>query len=143
MEFAFNRPFGLMTPTRTILNGRSFFLRILYIMLAGMVGTLARYGMDGWISGRAGTLAVNLTGSFALGFIVRYATGSMVVAPDVRAALTIGFCGAFTTMSTFSYESMALLSDGDYWRASTYISGTLAGCLVAVALGTALANKLL
>lgn len=118
-------------------------MRILYIALAGVAGTLARYGLEGWFQGRAGTLAVNLTGSLALGFILRYATGSMVVSPDVRAALTIGFCGAFTTMSTFSYESMALLRDGDYWRAGVYMGATIVGCLIAVALGTALANRLL
>jgi len=118
-------------------------LRILYIALAGVAGTLARYGLEGWVRGRAGTLAVNLTGSLALGFIVRYATSSIVVSPDVRAALAIGFCGAFTTMSTFSYESMALLRDGDYWRAGLYMGATIAGCLAAVALGTALADQLL
>lgn len=118
-------------------------MRILYIALAGVVGTLARYGLDGLIHGRAGTLTVNLTGSFALGFIVRYATASIVITPDLRAALTMGLCGAFTTMSTFSYESMALLWDGDYGRAALYMGATIAGCLVAVALGTALANKLL
>lgn len=118
-------------------------MRILYIALAGVAGTLARYGLEGWVRGRVGTLAVNLTGSLALGFIIRYATGSIVVSPDVRAALTIGFCGAFTTMSTFSYESMALLWEGDYWRAGLYMGATIAGCLAAIALGTALANKLL
>ena len=118
-------------------------MRIVYIAMAGVVGTLARYGLEGWVQGRAGTLTVNLTGSLALGFIIRYATGSIVVSPDVRAALTIGFCGAFTTMSTFSYETMALLWDGDYWRAGFYMGATIVGCLAAVALGAALANKLL
>ena len=118
-------------------------MRILFIALAGVAGTLARYGLEGWVHGRVGTLTVNLAGSFALGFIVRYATGSMVVSPDVRAALTIGFCGAFTTMSTFSYESMTLLWDGDYWRAAFYMGATIVGCLMAIAFGTALANKLL
>ena len=67
----------------------------------------------------------------------------MLIAPDIRAALTIGFCGAFTTMSTFSYESVALLNDGDYVRAAVYMSATVLGCVGAVILGTALGNKLL
>ncbi len=148
MEFAFNRPLGLMTPTETI-NGRSFSLTILYIALAGVAGTLSRYGLEGWIQSRTatgfplGTLTVNLAGSLLLGFIIRVATGTALIAPDIRAALTIGFCGAFTTMSTFSYESVALLSDGDYLRAALYMSATIVGCVVAVILGTALANKLL
>jgi CrcB protein len=118
-------------------------VRILYLALAGMAGTLARYGLEGVVRGRAGTLTVNLAGSLLLGFILRYALGSALVSPDARAALTIGFCGAFTTMSTFSYETMALLQDGDYWRAGLYMSGTVVGCLLAVALGTALADRLL
>lgn len=123
-------------------------MNILYIALGGVAGTLARYGLQGLIQPRAGTfptgtLIVNLAGSLALGFIVRYATGSTIVSPELRGGLTIGFCGAFTTMSTFSYESMALLSDGDYWRAGLYMGGTIVGCLAAIVLGAALANKLL
>ena len=123
-------------------------MNILYIAVGGVAGTLARYGLQGLIQTRSGTfpigtLIVNLAGSLALGFIVRYATGSTVVSPELRGGLTIGFCGAFTTMSTFSYESMALLGDGDYWRAGLYMAGTIVGCLAAVALGTAVANKLL
>jgi fluoride exporter len=149
MEFAFNRPrSGLITPTETT-NGRSFFLAILYIALGGVAGTLSRYGLEGWIQTRTtsgfplGTLTVNLTGSLLLGFILRIATGATLISPDWRAGLTIGFCGAFTTMSTFSYESVTLLSDGDYLHAGLYMSATILGCVVAVILGTALANKLL
>ena len=122
---------------------------IAYITAGGIIGTLARYLLQGWIQTRAagsfpvGTLVINLAGSLVLGFVVRYATGSAVVSPEVRAGLTIGFCGAFTTMSTFSYESMTLLSDGEYWRAAFYMGGTIGGCLAAVVAGTALANRLL
>lgn len=121
---------------------------VLYIAAGGVLGTLARYFLQGWIQSRAGTfplgtLVINIAGSFALGLIIRYATGSTVVSPELRAALTIGFCGAFTTMSTFSYESMALLGDGEYLRAGMYMGGTIVGCLVAVILGTMLAEKLL
>jgi fluoride exporter len=124
-------------------------LTILYIALAGVVGTLSRYGLEGWIQSRTasgfplGTLTVNLSGSMILGFVVRIATGTALISPDVRAALTIGFCGTFTTMSTFSYESVALLNDGDYMRAALYMGGTIVGCVAAVILGTALANRLL
>jgi len=91
----------------------------------------------------SGTLAINLVGSFLLGFIIRFATGSSVVSPELRGGLTIGFCGAFTTMSTFSYESVRLLGDGEYWYAGVYMGGTIIGCLAAVIAGTALASKLL
>ena len=123
---------------------------VVYIALAGVIGTLARYYLQGWVQHRsglatfpAGTLAINLIGSFVIGFVIRLATGSTLIHPDVRAALTIGFCGAFTTMSTFSYESMKLLADGEYWYAGLYMGGTVIGCLAAVIAGTELANKML
>ena len=123
---------------------------IAYITLGGVLGTLARYFLQGWVQQRSGlvtfpmgTLAINLVGSFILGVVIRLATGSTLISPDLRGGLTIGFCGAFTTMSTFSYESMKLLADGEYWQAGLYMGGTVLGCLVAVMLGTQLAEKLL
>jgi fluoride exporter len=123
---------------------------IAYITLGGIVGTLARYVLQGWVQQRSGvalfpvgTLAINLLGSFIIGLVIRLAMGSTLISPDVRAALTIGFCGAFTTMSTFSYESMTLLADGEYWYAGLYMGGTVIGCLAAVIAGTELANRLL
>src|SRR6266705_3235150 len=121
-------------------------MTILYIALGGIAGTLSRYGLEGWIQTRTasgfplGTLVVNISGSFLLGFILRVATGAAVISPDVRAGLTIGFCGAFTTMSTFSYESVTLLNDGDYLRAALYMTATIVGCIVAVLLGAARGN---
>jgi len=121
---------------------------IVYIALGGLLGTLARYVLQGALQIRGGTfptgtLAINLAGSFLLAFIMRFATGSTVISPELRGGLTIGFCGAFTTMSTFSYESIRLLRDGEYWYAGLYMGGTIVGCLAAVLTGTALASKLL
>ena len=123
---------------------------VVYIALAGIVGTLARYFLGGWVQQRSGlatfpvgTLAINLIGSLIIGLVIRLATGSTLISSDARAALTIGFCGAFTTMSTFSYESMKLLADGEYWYAGLYMGGTVIGCLAAVIAGTELANRLL
>jgi CrcB protein len=122
---------------------------VAYIALGGLLGTLARYGLQGLVQRGgggvfpAGTLAINLIGSLVLGFLVRYGTGSTVISPELRGGLTIGFCGAFTTMSTFSYESMKLLADAEYWYAGLYMGGTIVGCLAAVIAGTALASKLL
>ncbi len=107
---------------------------IAYIALGGILGTLARYVLQGALQTRGG--------AFPTG-IMRFATGSTVVTPELRGGLTIGFCGAFTTMSTFSYESIRLLGDGEYWYAGMYMGGTIVGCLAAVITGTALASKLL
>jgi fluoride exporter len=121
---------------------------IAYITLGGIIGTLARYLIQGVIQPRGGsfpigTLVINIAGSFLLGFIVRIATGSTIISPQLRGGLTIGFCGAFTTMSTFSYETIALLNDGEYWRAGLYAGGSVFGCLLATLAGLALANRLL
>ena len=121
---------------------------IAYITLGGILGTLARYFLQGTLQIRrgtfpTGTLAINIAGSFLLGFIIRFATGSTVISPELRGSLTIGFCGAFTTMSTFSYESIRLLGDGEYWYAGLYAGGTVLGCLLATVAGLALAGKLL
>jgi len=123
---------------------------IVYITLGGIAGTLARWYLQGWIQTRSGllgfplgTLAINLAGSFIIGFVIRLATGSTVITPELRAGLTIGFCGGFTTMSTFAFESVRLLGDGEFWWAALYMGGTVVGCLAAVIVGTALAEKML
>ena len=121
---------------------------ILSITLGGIVGTLARYFIQGFVQPKGdvfpwGTLVVNLVGSLLLGVIIRLATGSAIISPQMRGGLAIGFCGAFTTMSTFSYETIALMSDGEYWRAGLYAGGTIIGCLTATAFGMALVSRLL
>jgi CrcB protein len=121
-----------------------------YVAVGGLIGTVSRYLLAGWVQGRfgntgfpSGTLAVNILGSLLLGFLLRYALGTTVVSPELRAGLTIGFCGAFTTMSTFSYETLTLLEGGDYSRAALYMTGSMFGCVLAVLAGTTLASKLL
>lgn len=122
---------------------------IAYITLGGIAGTLARWYLGGFIQERtggtfpSGTLVINLAGSFLVGLIIRYATGSTTLSPELRGGLTIGFCGAFTTMSTFSYETVRLLADGDYGRAAIYAGATMLGCLGAVVIGSAAAGRLL
>ena len=123
---------------------------ITYITVGGIAGTLARWYLQGWVHTRSGltgvpigTLAINLAGSLIIGFVIRLATGSTLITPELRAGLTIGFCGGFTTMSTFAFESVRLLGDGEYWWAALYMGGTIAGCLLAVMVGTAVAEKLL
>ncbi len=121
---------------------------LLYLALGGVAGTFARYGLQGLVQPSGGTfpwgtLVVNLLGALALGFLMRYLLATGLAGPEVRAGLTIGFCGAFTTMSTFSYESVALLSDGQYWRAALYLVGSVGGSLAAIVAGMGLANRML
>jgi len=103
---------------------------LLYIGLGGALGALARYGVSGWIQQRVGfefpwgTLVVNLVGSLLIGFSLHYME-SVRFTPEVRAALTIGILGAFTTFSTFSYETVALLENAAWTRAFLYAAGSL------------------
>jgi len=86
---------------------------------------------------------VNVTGSFLLGAIIRYALETPSLTPEVRAFLTIGFCGGYTTFSTFSYETMALLEDGEWARAGVYITASVILSLIATFLGLALARQVI
>lgn len=120
----------------------------LAVGVGGALGALARYWVSGWVQAATGgsfpwgTLAVNATGSLLLGFLVVWLQAAMT-APELRALLTIGVLGSFTTFSTFSYETAALLQDGEWTRAGLYVAGSLLVGLVAVLLGAASAELLL
>jgi fluoride exporter len=121
---------------------------IVLIAFGGAAGAVARYALSGVVqpSGSTfpwGTLTVNIVGAFALGFLMRYLLGSAIASADLRLALTIGFCGSFTTMSTFSYETVTLMQIGAYWRAAGYVAGSLGGTVLAVVAGGVLGGRLL
>ena len=112
----------------------------LALALGGLVGTLARYELGRWVHGWAGTafpwgtLLINVLGSFALGFLTRVGE-STTLSPEMRGMLTVGFCGAFTTFSTFSYETVRLIQDGETGKATAYALGSLAVGIAAVLAG--------
>ena len=102
---------------------------LLAIALGGAVGSVARYLLSGLLqrpdaSFPYATLLVNVTGSCLLGFLVRYFAGG-TLSPELRAALTVGFCGGYTTFSTFGYETVAMLERGAYARAAAYTSASV------------------
>jgi len=111
------------------------------IAVAGAIGALARYGLEGLVSRRApgafpwGTFAVNVGGAFVLGFVFTVMTEQFTVAPWIRGAVTIGLLGAYTTFSTLSFESYRLLEDGAIGIAAANMFGSLAAGLGAVYLG--------
>jgi fluoride exporter len=119
------------------------------VALGAAVGGVSRYYLVGFIQQRAGadfpagTLVINITGSFLLGFIMRMALQADVISPEVRALLTTGFCGGYTTFSTFSYETALMLEDGEYRRAALYIGASVVIALALTFLGFAVANRLL
>lgn len=120
-------------------------MTLAYVALGGALGALARYGISGWVYDHMGesfpwgTLVVNLVGCLALGLVIRWLQVS-AVAPAVRPFLTIGLLGAFTTFSTFSYETVALLQEGQWVRAGLYAGGSVALGLMAMVAGMALAT---
>lgn len=124
-------------------------MTLLYIAAGGAAGSVARYALSAVIQQRAagpfpiGTLVVNVSGSFLLGLIMRYALATPALSPEVRALLTVGFCGGFTTFSTFSYETARLLEDGDYRRALAYIVISVVLSLVGIIAGFEAARGLL
>jgi CrcB protein len=120
-----------------------------YVALGSAVGGASRFALSTFVQQRAssafpfGTLIVNITGSLILGFVLRYALASPSVSAEMRALLTTGFCGGYTTFSTFSYESIALIEDGDYRRAAIYIVLSVVVSLIATFLGITAAGQLL
>jgi CrcB protein len=118
------------------------------IGVAGALGALARYGLEGAVSRRWpgafpwGTFVVNVSGAFALGLVFVLLTEKVSVDPWLRSALTIGFLGAYTTFSTLSFESYRLIEDGAIGLALANTLGSVAAGLVAVYLGVVAARAL-
>lgn len=121
----------------------------LYIAAGGAVGSAARYLLGIAIQQRAGsgfpagTLVINITGSFLLAFFLRSALASSAVTPEVRAFLTTGFCGGYTTFSTFSYDTVGLAQGGQYGRAAAYVALSVVVSIMAAFVGIAAAQWLL
>jgi CrcB protein len=121
-------------------------VRIILLLAFGAAGTLARYGLDGWIQNRlgpafpSGTLIVNILGCFLLGAIGEYSLAHLSVPPDWRIGLTTGMMGAFTTFSTFGWESVRMLETGEWAKAAVYVGASLLGGLAAMMLGMRLGS---
>ena len=119
------------------------------IGIGSAVGGISRFLIGVFVQQRLGgefplgTLIINITGSFILGFLIRYALATPAISVEVRALLTTGFCGGYTTFSTFSYETATLFEDGDYRRATLYIVSSVLLSLAGTYLGFAAARGLL
>lgn len=115
---------------------------ILLVGLGGAVGAMLRYGVTllcaaaNWSSNLA-TFIVNAFGSFVMGLLV----GLMGQGP-VMLMLTVGICGGFTTFSTFSMQTVALMQQGKWGLAALYILGTVVVCIVFAAIGCWLGQKI-
>ena len=123
-------------------------MRILWIMAFGALGTLARYGLQGLVQFRmpgtfpTGTLAVNLSGCLFVGLIGQFTLNHLVISPDWRMAITIGFFGGFTTFSSFGWETIKMLEDGEWQRATVYVALSVSVGLLLTWAGIRLANRM-
>ena len=123
-------------------------MRITLLIVFGALGTLARYGLQGLVQQRtgstfpSGTLVVNLLGCFLLGGIAEYALSHIAFPPEWRIGITVGFFGAFTTFSTFSFETARMLQDSEWRRAAIYITASVVGGLLAIFSGMKIADRI-
>jgi fluoride exporter len=120
-----------------------------YIAFGSALGGMSRYLLGGVVQRLfettfpSGTLLINVSGSFLLGAIIRFAVETSAISPEVRAFLTIGFCGGYTTFSTFSYETAAMMEDGEWTRVALYVVGSVGLSLAATFCGFTLARAAL
>ena len=122
--------------------------QILAIAVGGAVGSVLRYGMSTWVHALAGrgfpygTLAVNVLGCLAMGFLFVLLVERMGENTILRAGLLIGVIGGFTTFSAFSIETFNLIEQGAVAKAMTNMAASLILCIGATWLGAILARQL-
>jgi CrcB protein len=120
--------------------------KLFYIGIGGFFGAIFRYQLSGLIHNYfgahfpSGTLVVNIVGCFLLGVLLTLAEGKFIISPQLRLSLAVGLLGAFTTFSTFSFETIALLQDKLYIKASINILLSVFLGLIAVWLGIIIAR---
>lgn len=120
----------------------------LWIALGAVLGASARYFISGYIARTFatafpyGTLLINVTGSLVLGFFLVLASERMLLDPRWRLLIAIGFCGSFTTFSSYAFETFAYLEQGQWILMAFNIVASNALCLAAVLTGAALARGL-
>lgn len=121
---------------------------VLWIGLAGALGSMSRYGLSLWatrIFGNHfafGTLLVNVLGSLLLGFLARSSMDGSAITHPLRLAITVGFLGALTTFSTFGFETVRFVLNGQTRFALINLAANLVFGLAAVITGYALGRFL-
>ena len=115
----------------------------LLIALGGALGSVARFALSGFVAHHWGetfpwgTLAVNVLGSFVIGFFATLTSpdGRLLVSPGGLQFFMTGVLGGFTTFSSFSLQTLNLARDGEWWQAGGNVAASVVACLVAVWLG--------
>lgn len=123
-------------------------MNYLWIALGAVAGASARYFVSTQIARYCsttfpfGTLLINITGSLVLGFFLVFSTERVLLDPRWRLLVGIGFCGSYTTFSSYAFESFALAEQGQWLLTGTNIAASNALCLAAIVVGAALARGL-
>jgi CrcB protein len=121
-------------------------LQYLWIGLGGFIGANTRYLLQQWTANLwgadfpYGTLFINVSGSFIIGLFLTLATGRLALPSEVRLFMAVGFLGGYTTFSSFSYETLRLLEQGQWWSATLYFFGNIGLGMLGVFLGVVLAR---
>jgi fluoride exporter len=121
---------------------------LLSVVIGSALGGVARYFISGFVARRVGetfpwgTLFINVTGAFLIGVFGAMAEDntSLLASPDSWLFAVTGFLGCYTTVSSFSLQSLSLARDGEGGRAAGYVAISVALCLAAVTLGFTLAD---
>ena len=127
----------------------SAILPFFYVGLGSMLGGISRYSMSlvtqnfVFMSFPFGTLISNIVGCLVIGFIAGIGATTQVLSTEMRLLLATGFCGGFTTMSSFVYELGQFVQDKEYFYASSYFVATLAGAGLAFVLGLVISEMVL
>jgi fluoride exporter len=135
-----------MTPTNLV--WRNSIVSYLWIALGAVAGASARYFLSRYVARvfsstfPYGTLLINLTGSLLLGFFLILTSERLLVEPRWRLLVAVGFCGSYTTFSSYAFETIAYMEQGQWLLMSLNIIGSNALCLAAVVLGAAIARWL-
>ncbi|HXX65224.1 MAG TPA: fluoride efflux transporter CrcB [Bacteroidota bacterium] len=123
-------------------------MNYLIIGAGGFIGAITRYVLAVWIGERwgrsfpLGTFVINVTGSFLIGLLMTLMTERVIENPQWRLFLVVGFLGAYTTFSTFEYETGALLRDGEWFYASLNVALSVFVGFMALKLGEILAKSI-
>ena len=120
----------------------------LWISLGAVIGACARYFLSGYIARvfsalfPYGTLVINITGSLVLGFFLILSSERMLVDPRWRMLVAVGFCGSYTTFSSYAFETFAYMEQGQWLLMALNILASNVLCLLAVLAGAAVARWL-
>ena len=119
----------------------------LIVMLGGAAGSLVRFVVGSAVMSRTGgrfpwgTILINITGSFLIGFLMTWLTERLTPHPNLRLLLVVGFLGGYTTFSSFEWETFTLVRDGARWLGLINVVGSVVFGYAAVWLGSIVAKK--